>query len=405
MSLGPWGRPARVTGAPFKENIHYLLIWNVKKVKHSRVISCGHQGNKICPVTGEACPGGGCMFNNILHTESLGVIIIDFVNQKVMFKNKHAVALCRDKVNLDDYQMMKQFFCPGLNSEENVPRRETFISRRIGKRVVGFSVRRESKRFVWIIMRDITRERRMESIAEAVNVVSNIGYIFSGIRHEIGNPLNTIKMTLSVLLERMGEFSPDKTKDYLDRALGEIDRIEYLLRLLKNYNYYEKPDLESIDVCKFLKKFIFIAESDLKRKGVALVLEQEDKGVYACADPRALHQVLLNLVANAVDALEATVNPIIRITVEGEKDRVFITVSDNGQGMNKEQLRSLFQPFVTHKAKGTGLGLVFSRKILIKMGGTIEAYSREGVGTSMVITLPVYCELVDKDMEAIDDVE
>ncbi|MDH4316934.1 MAG: HAMP domain-containing histidine kinase [Desulfobulbaceae bacterium] len=345
------------------------------------------------------------MFKNVLHTETLGIIIIDFISQKVMFKNRHAVALCRERVNLDDYQAMKDFFCPGLSCEEKVPSCETFISRRIGKRVVGFSVRRESKRYVWIIMRDITRERRLESIAEAVNVVSNIGYIFSGIRHEIGNPLNTIKMTVSVLLERIGEFPLDKIKDYLNRALGEIDRIEYLLRLLKNYNYYEKPDLESIDVYKFLKKFIFIAESDLKRKGISLVLEQEDKGICACADPRALHQVLLNLVANGVDALEMVPDPLMRITVEGEKERVFITVSDNGQGMNKEQLRSLFQPFVTHKAKGTGLGLVFSRKILIKMGGTIEAYSREGIGTSMVITLPVFCELVDNDLKAIGEVE
>ena len=221
-------------------------------------ISCGHKADKVCPVTGESCPGGKCMFSNILHTDSLGIIVLDFVHKKVMFRNNHAVVLCEEKVDPYDYQAMEDFFCPGWGSNKKGPSCEAFVSRRIGKRVVGFSVCREFKRYVWVIMRDITREMRMESIAEAVTVVSNIGYIFSGIRHEIGNPLNTIKMTLSVLLEKIEEFTPDKTTDYLHRALGEIERIEYLLKLLKNYNYYEKPDLESIDVYKFLKKFIFL---------------------------------------------------------------------------------------------------------------------------------------------------
>src|SRR3970282_1845245 len=85
------------------------------------------------------------------------------------------------------------------------------------------------------IRRDVTDKLRFESIAEAVNTMNSIGYVFSGIRHEIGNPLNSIKMTLNVLKKNLDKYGKDHILEYIDRALSESARIEYLLKSLKNF--------------------------------------------------------------------------------------------------------------------------------------------------------------------------
>ncbi|MDR2861749.1 MAG: hypothetical protein LBV07_04305, partial [Syntrophobacterales bacterium] len=79
-----------------------------------------------------------------------------------------------------------------------------------------------------MLCRDITEKIRLENIAESVQLMSNIGYIFSGIRHEIGNPINSIKMTMSVLKNNIRRYSQDKILEYADRVLNEIHRVEYL---------------------------------------------------------------------------------------------------------------------------------------------------------------------------------
>ncbi|MCP4213002.1 MAG: PAS domain-containing protein, partial [bacterium] len=99
-----------------------------------------------------------------------------------------------------------------------------------------------------VINRNITENKRLESIAESVDMMKNLGYIFSGIRHEIGNPINAIKMTMSVLKKNISVFSKAKVLEYADRALTEINRVEYLLKSFKNFNMFETLDIEAIDI-------------------------------------------------------------------------------------------------------------------------------------------------------------
>ena len=357
-------------------------------------ISCKTESNKICPISQRACPGV-CMFRSIMHTNSLGIIILDRVVKQVMFQNDYSLELIGGIVASGDYEGIKDKFCPGLSEDHKSRYPETSKSIRVDSKTIGYSVHRESGRYAWIMLRDITREEHMESVAEALTVVSNIGYIFSGVRHEIGNPLNNIKMTLSVLREKLDDFPRDKIIHYIDRSLGEINRIEYLLNLLKTYNLYEKTAIQDVDLAVFLYKFQSLAGTDMEKSGVVLELKLQGDNLIASADPRALHQVLLNLVTNASEALHCVLNPRIVISACRDGNHITITVEDNGHGMSEEQLKGLFKPFVTHKRKGTGLGLVFSRKMLAKMDGSIEAKSEEGVGTTMAITLPVAESIMD----------
>jgi PAS domain S-box-containing protein len=241
------------------------------------------------------------------------------------------------------------------------------------------------------IVRDITERKRAEYIAGTVNVINNIGYVFSGIRHEIGNPINSIKTTISVLSHNIEKYSPETAKVYLDRALEELGRVEYLLRSLKSYNMYESADIQNIQLSSFMEKFLSLVENDFSNKGIKITAHFKDGTGWAYADPRALNQVLLNIFTNASDALEDVESPEIAVKVlDGMKTPgpVTIRIRDNGCGMSESQLDNLFRPFYTSKAEGTGLGLVIVKKMLTKMNGTIDIRSRRNFGTSVEISIP-----------------
>ncbi len=238
------------------------------------------------------------------------------------------------------------------------------------------------------ILWDITEKIRLESIAEAANMMTNIGYIFAGIRHEIGNPINSIKITLSVLKKKMDAFSPATIHDYIDRALAELSRMEYLLKTLKNFNMYETPEIQNISMNSFMERFLALVADDFEKEGIMIRSRIEPEAVWGYADPRALQQVLLNILSNASNALAGKEKGEIAIRVLKAEGLIKIRLTDNGCGISQEQQKELFKPFRTTKAGGTGLGLVIAKKMLTGMNGTIEIWSREGEGTTVNISIP-----------------
>jgi len=237
------------------------------------------------------------------------------------------------------------------------------------------------------VITDITEKLKLESIAEAVNTMENIGFVFSGIRHEIGNPVNSIKMALSVLKQNIDIYSKDTVKEYADRMLSEIARMEYLLKAMKNFNLYETVALTDMNMTDFMNKFLSMVAEDFEKKGIKIETSISDR-VWSYADPRALHQVLLNIMTNAADALEGRENPRITINVSKMADMVNIRIEDNGSGMSEQQQEDLFKPFYTTKSKGTGLGLVIAKKMMSKMKGIIEVVSEKDKGTIVDLFIP-----------------
>jgi PAS domain S-box-containing protein len=237
------------------------------------------------------------------------------------------------------------------------------------------------------VVTDVTEKLRLESIAQAVNTMNNIGFIFSGIRHEVGNPVNSIKMALSVLKQNIDSFSKDTVKEYADRMLSEIVRMEYLLKAMKNFNMYETLELMDVNMTSFMDKFLSLVMNDFWKKGIRVATDIPET-LWAYADPRALQQILLNVMTNASDALEGREDPTIKISVLKMGGMVNIRVEDNGCGMSEEQQEDLFKPFYTTKAKGTGLGLVITKKMMTKMKGLVEVVSEKNKGTIVDLFIP-----------------
>lgn len=239
------------------------------------------------------------------------------------------------------------------------------------------------------VRRDVTERRRLESIAEAVNMMENVGYVFSGIRHELGNPINSIKTTLSVLRKNLERWTDGQTGEYINRALTEVTRVEYLLQSLKNFSLFENPKMQSVSLIGFMNSFLPVVESDFAKRGIAIIFFYDQPLKNCAVDPRALHQVLLNLLSNAADALEDVDAPQINVNLCAAKKRIELHVGDNGIGMTEEQQQNLFKPFYTSKVEGTGLGLVIIKKLISKMRATIEITSRLNVGTRVTLSFEV----------------
>jgi len=328
------------------------------------------------------------LYASIMETIDLGIVILSIQKHELIFKNKFSAEIFQNNQNLLEYRNLLSLLLTDYGSK---PEAEIFgknYTLRFKNRLLGYTPYMISDSFIWIIIRDITERSRLESIAEAVNSMDNISYVFSGIRHELGNPINSIKMTLSVLKRNLSEYSPQAVEKFVDRAMTEISRVEFLLQALKSFSIFENPEIQNVQIDDFLTRFIALVSNDLLQSGIKINKTVEANVITVGADPRLLHQVMLNLITNASDALDGKDHSKINIRVLRQDGLISIIVEDNGCGMSKEAQTNLFKPFFTTKTRGTGLGLMITLKMVTLMKGNMEIKSVKDKGTRVTVIIP-----------------
>ena len=328
---------------------------------------------------------GNRVYADILEHIDLGVIVLDTAREEVLFQNHTANTIFEGMQGKLNYKTISALLLQGMVAGQGLGKSQSLHFK---NRLLGYTVYIISDQSLVILIRDITESARLESIAEAVNAMENITHIFSGIRHELGNPINSIKMTLSVLKKNLDLYKKDTIEQYVDRTLAEITRVEYLLKSLKSYSMFENPVMQDVDVAAFMELFQSLVAGGLERQAIKLEVSVADDARWVWVDPRALQQAMLNLIANAVDALDGRDNPTITIATEQREDFIWITVRDNGVGIPREDQQHLFKPFYTTKSQGTGLGLIITKKMVTAMNGRIGVVSEEGVGTTVTVAIP-----------------
>jgi PAS domain S-box-containing protein len=325
------------------------------------------------------------IYADVLENINIGIVAFDTEKKSVIFQNRCATEMLQPTVERRDYSGLTELLLPNGGEGMKGVTQEV----RCGDRILGYTVYHLLGRYLWLFIREITEKVRLESIAEAANSTDNIGYIFSGIRHEIGNPLNSIKVTMSVLKENIDRYPKKKVLEYIDAVLEVTERLEYLLKSLKSFNMYEDVELQDVGIVSLMENFLLLSRHDIEKRGIQIDAHFPPTDLRVRVDPRALQQCLLNLLTNAVDSLEDRKAPRITIDVSAAASRVSIRVDDNGCGIPERKIGELFMPFATTKEKGSGLGLVIVKKLLARMHSTIEVESAEGEGTSVEISLPL----------------
>lgn len=214
-------------------------------------------------------------------------------------------------------------------------------------------------------------------------------YILSKFSHEISNPLTALSSSIQMI-----ELQHPEVKDFKFWSNLE-DNVEYMRRLLTDFSDLSKSETlnySTFSLHTLLEKVslsfaAIIADSEVEYTSkIAPSIHQ------ITGDKTKLQEVFLNLLKNAFDAASPDKTIYLNASLQG--DFVVISIQDTGCGMTEEQLETVFEPFVTYKKNGTGLGLPICQKIVTAHGGNLSISSTANEGTTVTITLPVSSSLL-----------
>lgn len=238
-----------------------------------------------------------------------------------------------------------------------------------------------------LAVRDVTQNKQMEAQILQQDRLASLGLLASSLAHEIGTPLGVIRGRA----EMVAKAGDEKTRGTMDLIVGQIDRIAKLVNSLLHLARGSKSDtVTNVYLKTVLGDVVNLMSHELQRKNIEFLLSGDtDVGVKAESGP--LGQVFLNLMVNAVHAIESATTGARRISVDvhSEPTTISISIRDTGCGISDKNLKHLFQPFFTTKdvGLGTGLGLATSYKLVNSWGGTIGVDSKENQGAAFTITL------------------
>ncbi|MDZ8067940.1 MAG: ATP-binding protein [Nostoc sp. DedQUE08] len=275
--------------------------------------------------------------------------------------------------------------------------------------------------------------------------MSSLGQLIAGVAHEINNPVNFICGNLKYvaeytkdllhLLEKYQKFLPVAPPE-LESELDNIDlefiiqdfpklldsmklgtgRIVEIVQSLKNFSRHDEAEMKAVNIHDGIDGTLMILhhrlKADVHRPAIEIVKDYATLPLIECY-PGQLNQVFMNILANAIDALEEGIEnsgvrsssqssiPNSQITIRTkviDQQWVVIRIADNGPGMKEEVIRRIYDPFFTTKdiGKGTGLGMAISYQIVVdKHGGILKCRSQPGEGTEFWIQIPINCALAD----------
>ena len=266
--------------------------------------------------------------------------------------------------------------------------------------VLAYTVTRQIIRRMQRI--DVEKQQLGRQLVRATRL-AELGQMAAGFAHEINNPLQIMKSDRALLemifsdLKKKGILPEPDVKD-LEETLAQlkvqIERCSKITQAILEFGRKSEPTQQEVDVGEFISQLTSMISEKAAVQGIRLKKEISEQTPLLRADPSQLQQVLLNLLNNAMDAIEERHGcEGGELSVEAGPDtngRVKIAVRDNGAGISPENLKKIFAPFFTTKSpgKGTGLGLYVCYGIIESMGGIMEVESQKGVGTTFMVHLP-----------------
>ncbi len=236
---------------------------------------------------------------------------------------------------------------------------------------------------------DLTEYKQLEAELRRAERLSSLGQLSAGMAHEIRNPLAGIAMTAQVLQSRLGD--RPETEPYLQRIQTEVQRLERIVRTLLEYGRPATPQLATLDLREASRLALGDLKGQAETQGVTLMDMEEESACLARADRDQIHQVLLNLVQNSIQACCEGDTVGLRLeraaAVGGSVGMVRLVVWDSGPGVPESAVAKLFDPFYTTKAEGTGLGLSLCQQIAKEHGGQLHYRPREQGGSEFIVEL------------------
>lgn len=339
-----------------------------------------------CPIPNAQCDGD-CALVAVLDAMGVAVLTLDAERRAVVAVNRVARELMSAPEFPRDYQALAAALAAPAPAPLVQDPRHGFRLLPVGARTLGFAVHDQPGGCRWVFVRDVTDRTRLEQLAERCETNANLSHTLASLRHEIGNHLNSLKVALTVLTGSLGRLPPDKAHELLTQSLGEIGRMEKLFRALRSLATYDSVSLGKVDLGTFLQRFCNLVEPDLQKRGVALLRPDPFPQCAVWTDPRALQEVLLCLLSNAVDAAVEAQAPCISLSATAEEDELMLALRDNGPEVSPQTLARAREPFFSTKPNGSGLGLVLVDRLVALLGASFDLRSSDR-GTEASLHLP-----------------
>jgi len=253
------------------------------------------------------------------------------------------------------------------------------------------------------LLRDLSSIKTIQEESVRKDRLAFLGTFAAGVAHEVKNPLGGIRGAAQLLSRRIKEKG---LTEYTNVIVREVDRLNKILEEVLDFANPRKINPLPINIHEVLDTIILLGDAMAQNKEVRIIKSYDPSLPLITGDKEPLTQVFLNLIKNSIEAVtrdgEIMVNTRVLTDfhlVEGREANIHsghktakmasIEIKDNGCGISKENMEKIFTPFFTTKAKGSGLGLALSFRIIKEHGGFFRIESTEGKGTTISVFLPI----------------
>ena len=236
-----------------------------------------------------------------------------------------------------------------------------------------------------IIVRDITAKKKLQEEMNKLTQIKTVSEIAASISHEVRNPLTVTRGFTQLLKD--SSLTDEQRHQYIKLSLEELDRAE---RIIGDYLTFAKPSIENEEVLHLDKEVEYIVQvinPYATFNNISVDFNMEDCHYAILGEKQKLHQSLLNIIKNGIEAMEN--NGKISIQLKKSNEQAQLIIKDNGKGMSEEQIKKIGTPYFSTKEKGTGLGTMVAFNIIKAMQGDYKIESQIGKGTSFFITFPI----------------
>jgi len=341
-------------------------------------------------------------YSVLVEEASDGVVILQ--DEKIAFANQKApeiggysrdeiIGLHYEKLVEEKYrQYAKELYVGRLRGEEFPATAEIELIAKTGEGVPvelsGTRINYQGRPAVLTILRDISERKQMEEERLKLEKLATIGELATMVGHDLRNPLQAIENATYYLNNEIPRLLPSilisqKAVEMLEIINNSVNYADKIIKDLHDFSATKKPTLKKTNINTILKETLSQVETP---ENIELTTEL-DHLPKVKADKDMIKRAFLNLTINAIQAMEK--GGTLKVSTKKTNGFVEVSFKDTGIGMSKENMKKLFTPFFTTRAKGMGMGLPICKKFVEIHGGNIQVESKEGKGTNFTVKLPI----------------
>lgn len=218
--------------------------------------------------------------------------------------------------------------------------------------------------------------------------MAELGKISAGVVHELNAPLSVIISASQMIMREEGV--PEAVQEMIARIRSEAQRLSHLTKGLLNFSSHEET-ITKVDLNLTVDFILSFLNFEAARRAVTILKQLDYTLPMVWLDANILKQILLNIIMNALQAMEHSGGKLLIETTMSGDDSVCLVIADNGPGIQTDVIDRIFERYFTTKkpGEGTGLGLFVTKSLIEDMGGTIKVANRNGGGAAFTVTLPI----------------